>query len=159
MENCLKEGVDPNVTDDDNLTALHHAAIRGDVSMGQVLLSSTEIEKYKRNPDEGYTALMYACMYGHADFVKMLVENGANPNLVDYKHETPLHLACVQNSVKISLHLISHGANMNVRDVFDNTPLSIAVIDRSSVPLTALLLKRGANATSVKEFPLLLGKF
>lgn len=157
-ESCIERGIDPNITDDEDLTPLHHSAIRGDVSMGQMLLSASATEKDKRNPDEGCTALMYACIYGNEQFVKLLLENGVNPNLINNKLETALHLACVQNSLNISRHLISNGANLDVRDAFDNSPLSIAAIERGSIPLTALLLKKGAQAAGVKEFPLILGK-
>jgi ankyrin repeat protein len=39
----------------------------------------------------GCTLLMYAAMEGRADFITYLLENTANPNLIDMGHNTALH--------------------------------------------------------------------
>lgn len=158
IEDCIERGVDPNLTDDDDFTPLHHAAMRGDVAMGKILLKSPKIEVDATDP-AGVTALMFACIYRNEAFVKLLLSRGAKPNLVNMKKQTPLHMACINNSMKIANHLIANGARINVLDVFDNTPLSISVIDQASMSLSAMLLKKGANATSVKQFPLFLGEY
>ncbi|XP_018572886.1 serine/threonine-protein phosphatase 6 regulatory ankyrin repeat subunit C-like [Anoplophora glabripennis] len=155
VEECINLGVDPNVTDDDDMTPLHHTAICGDTPMGKILMSSVKIDINKTDPD-GNTALMFACIYRHEDFVKELLNKGAEPEIVNMKGQRALHMACTGNSLKISNHLIANGANINVLDAFDNTPLSIAVIDHGSIPLSVMLLKKGANATSTKKFPLFL---
>ena len=47
--------------------------------------------------------------------VVLLLKNGANPNLVDYNCETPLHHCAYVHSTNIPTQLLDYGANINVR--------------------------------------------
>ncbi|KAJ8924864.1 hypothetical protein NQ315_001019, partial [Exocentrus adspersus] len=155
LDYCIDRGINTNIVDDDGLTGLHHAAIRGSVPMMTVLLASRRTEINKTDPQK-LTALMYACMYRNWECVKYLLQKGANPNLVNDKLQTALHMACVQNSVRCAFELIHKGAKLNVRDAFDNSPLSIAVTNTASMTMSKYLLRKGASATSTKQFPLFL---
>jgi ankyrin repeat protein len=45
------------------------------------------------NDSSGKTALMWAALYGHKDFVKSLINNGANLHLKDNNKLNALHFA------------------------------------------------------------------
>ena len=46
--------------------------------------------------DDGYTLLHHACENQHNEIVKLLLDNGANPNIGDRPfHLTPLHWATI----------------------------------------------------------------
>lgn len=78
--------------------------------------------KYNLNDqnERGWTPLIVACYHGNFNIANLLLENGANPNLTNYKGTTPLMYAkdyCIKNDdYKIIDLLISNGADMNKRD-------------------------------------------
>ena len=70
-------------------------------------------------------------------------EQGANPNFVNDKGETPLHLATKYRNTWGILELLKRGANIHAVDANGNTPLVIAAKNRN--PSDAyILLKNGA---------------
>jgi len=99
------------------------------------------------------TFLVYACENENLDLVKLLVEHGANVNLVDENGYSPLISACAYNNSNIAKYLIEHGADIN-QSFFLNTPLNI--VYQNGTPLTIAcrngnedialcLLEHGAN--------------
>src|SRR4029453_2249598 len=77
-------------------------------------------------PRTGLTPLMIASAMGHTSTVDLLLENGANPNLVDASGYTSLHrvvrdsdygidLASKDKVLTIVKSLLKHGANPNAR--------------------------------------------
>ena len=59
----------------------------------------------------GETALLIATMEGYNDFVKLLVENGANVNIVDSSENSPLFYASEKGYTEIVEILLHAGAN------------------------------------------------
>ncbi|XP_035918744.1 ankyrin repeat domain-containing protein 54-like isoform X1 [Anopheles stephensi] len=62
------------------------------------------------------SALHIACSRGFRDIVRILLENGANPNIRDKNMNTPLHLASSTESVEIVQLLLDYGTNVLLRD-------------------------------------------
>ena len=54
----------------------------------------------------GVTALHIACMSGHLEVAKLLLQNGANIEAKDDVKFSPLHLACYFGHEKVSSPLI-----------------------------------------------------
>ena len=108
----LSANANPNAAKDDGITALMVAAIHGHSKVAKVLLSAganpntvknsatalTLAKQETSNPSifdralinaingangEGLTALMFAAQEGHAEVAKVLLDNGANPDLSD----------------------------------------------------------------------------
>ncbi|KAJ8945837.1 hypothetical protein NQ314_009022 [Rhamnusium bicolor] len=154
VEACLLKGIDPNALDEDK-TALHIAAVKGDMPIGELLLKHPKTDINQRN-SIGITPLMFACIYQRRKFVQTLLTHGAKVNSMSDKGKTALHFSCIQNNMGITYDLMSRGANVNAVDVFDNTPLSTVVIDYPSLSIARFLLRKGANATKTREFPLFL---
>ncbi len=64
-------------------------------------------------------AFVYACMHGHIDFAKLLLEKGAEINVIpggfDYAG-TGLHYAALNGHRAMVEFLLDHGADRNVKD-------------------------------------------
>ena len=111
---------------------------------------------------------------GDLNYIKFLVEKGANVNLLDsYMRDdanvdsyfrcsviSPLTLAIQAEKSKIAEYLIEHGANVNfiIKDRYGEghfSPLIIAV-QKNNLAMTKLLLSKGALATnrnvSIKDY-------
>ena len=96
---------------------------------------------------DGFTALHLAAFFGQQDAAELLLERGAEANLVARHasiHVTPLHSAAAGAHAGIVKLLLEHGANPNAAQDGGFTPLHSAVQndDRDSVQV---LLEAGAD--------------
>jgi ankyrin repeat protein len=81
---------------------------------------------------------------GDVENLKLLLNNGVDPNQGDYDRRTPLHLACAEGNERVAELLVSFNADVNFRDRWEGTPLKDAII--SGHPLVAESLKaKGAR--------------
>ena len=92
------------------------------------------------------TALHEAAEQGHCDVVKLLLDKGAYPNIIDEKFgRTPLHFAAKDNLMDVAKVLIDNGADPNLKDGYlEMTPLHLAVIYFHE-HMVKTLLDRGAD--------------
>jgi hypothetical protein len=94
----------------------------------------------------GTPLLLTAAEKGHTRIVKILVDNGANPNVTDDRpgRSTPLTCAATNGDVESIRALLDHGARVDAPDAFGRTPLLLAawVADRETVKL---LIDSGAD--------------
>lgn len=74
----------------------------------------------------GDTALHLAVWQRRMDYVKVLVENGADVNAIGDLGFTPLHLAASRDDVEIATFLIESGASTETRNELGSTPLEEA---------------------------------
>ena len=101
----------------------------------------------------GKTALMYAAIASNAMAVKVLLEHGANPDIVDAEGKTAMFHQ-LENVLSepvrfvICQELMTHGANLNLRDAEEGA----TVLMKTVQPLHG-----GAPAQDLLE-PLLLGR-
>ncbi len=96
----------------------------------------------------GSTPLMYAVLYGDADAVRLLLDNGADPNVRNEAGASALMWA-VDDLEKTRL-LLQRGALVNARSEHGRTALSIAASRFGSLAVVRLLLDSGADP-SVKS--------
>lgn len=71
---------------------------------------------------DGNTLLHYASDY-NSKCIELLLENGANPKVVNDKGETPLHIAARREHFKIVDLLCMAGSDVNAKDRKNWTPL------------------------------------
>jgi ankyrin repeat protein len=103
-------------------------------------------EVAKRKGPGGSTPLMYAALYGDARSVRLLLENGADPNVKNDVGATALMWA-VEDLEKTRL-LIEHGADPNSHSDDGSTPLIIAANWFGSSPILKLLIDHGADPSA-----------
>ena len=104
------------------------------------------------SPD-GFTALHYAAFFGQEDAAKLLLERGADADVVarhESIHVTPLHSAAAGAHAGIVKLLLEHGADPNAAQDEGSTPLHSAADndDRESVEA---LLAAGADASLAND--------
>jgi ankyrin repeat protein len=174
VRTLLAANADPNAANDLGATALMWAV--NDVEKVRLLLA------HKANVNAkskfGRTPLIIAASDDSGmPVVRMLVENGADVNAVDYgppdapggirPNVTPLLAASSSSNTEMVRYLIAKGAQIEVKDAFGRTPLMNASA-KGSVEMMKLLLAKGAdvNAVSdkeafpkVKNGPIALGSF
>lgn len=92
-------------------------------------------------------ALINAASEGHMGQVRVLIEQGSNPNhAVPIVRTTPLMLAAAHGHLETVRTLLDHGADVNAEDMTGWTALHAAA--RNGYPdIVRLLLDRGARPT------------
>ena len=114
VELLLRADARVNVTFADGTAPLHVAVNNGNFDVAEVLLRSPEIRVNQRT-ETLVTALAVACKHGHKELVRLLLENGADPNMVNDAGIAPLHLVCLLGYTEIAEMLLNAGADQDVR--------------------------------------------
>ncbi len=117
-------------------TALHRAALAGDVAAAEKALAEDDIEAQNT---EGRTALHLASKYGHLKVVELLLESGAKVNASCYDGQTSLHLAAAAGNFNVVDVLLKAGAEVNTRDKDGNTPIHLAALSGREGTVSVLL--------------------
>uniref|UniRef100_A0ABD2W2E2 Uncharacterized protein n=1 Tax=Trichogramma kaykai TaxID=54128 RepID=A0ABD2W2E2_9HYME len=112
--------------------------------------------KHKQDPNfrvhsTGDSALHLAAYRGDQKLVKLLLENGADPNLANNDGETPLHVICNRyEDYELTQLFFRYSREMkqtvqiDAPDTLGNTPLHIAVDSRHH-KVANLLMRKGAD--------------
>ena len=114
VELLLRADARVNVAFADASAPLHVAVNNGNFDVAKVLLRSPEIRVNQRT-ETLVTALAVACKHGHKELVRLLLENGADPNMVNDVGIAPLHLVCLLGYTEIAEMLLNAGADQDVR--------------------------------------------
>jgi ankyrin repeat protein len=149
----LQQGADVNAAEGDGMTALHWAALSGDVEMAKMLLYAGASVKASTRLG-AFTPLLLASKSGEAPMISVLLEAGANANDATTTGTTALMLAAASGSVDAVTALLDRGAAIEAKEsAMGQTALMFAAAyDRA--PIVDLLAKRGADlavATSVVD--------
>ena len=94
----------------------------------------------------GITPLMQAVLYGDADSVRLLLEQGADPNIRNEAGATALMWSA--GDLEKTRLLIARGADVNGRSDDGRTPLLIAAGQFANTEVVKLLLDHGANLSA-----------
>lgn len=146
----LKALIETNSTSNEIFmsTLLASAAALGDTKICQILIEAGADLDALSGMTTRRTPLRQAIQNMHTQCTKMLLEAGADSNLVVEK-DTPLHSACLyshsQPALDIVNHLIRHGAQVNPsQDCARLTPLQLAA-EAIEPEILKLLLDKGAD--------------
>jgi uncharacterized protein len=105
----IKRGADRNRTDKDGFTPLGRACEASNVKIAVLLLTGDE--------SKGAATLFGACEKGRTQWVKLMVEHGADMNARNQQGATPLMVAAGNGHVALVEWLLSNGADTGA---FDN---------------------------------------
>jgi len=85
------------------------------------------VKKYGVNvPQKRYYPIVAAAKYGRLNFVKYLIENGADINAREYKKRTALMYAIKNDFIDIALYLLEHQPDIMLTDYKNQSALHIA---------------------------------
>jgi ankyrin repeat protein len=145
IQALLKEGVDINVRDWDELTALIPAASSGNLEICKLLVKE-KIDVNAKDKD-GITALMEASIMGHDKVVEFLISSGANVNAAASSEVTALWLAASEGRVEVMKLLLKKNADASNSRVDGITALMTASAG-GHAEAVKLLLEHGADPTA-----------
>lgn len=99
----------------------------------------------------GFAPLHLSAVFGCNDIVKLLLKNGADPNLKNKIGKTPLSIIAgtdeYGDNVSICKLLISKGADVITKDKHGHTPL-MAAAKGGNVSICKLFISKGANVNA-----------
>ena len=131
-------------------TPLTYAIAINDFEIVQELICSGA--DVNREDDAGWLPLVIAVSKGNLEILKLLLRNGANPNMINMKPctpvEYPLAKAIEINDVEAVEILIEHGANVNFLDLLGRTPITYTFL-KENTEILELLIQRGADINIV----------
>ncbi|WP_417285083.1 ankyrin repeat domain-containing protein [Comamonas sp.] len=145
MINLIFKGFDPNTLDSRGRPGLVSALHQDALKVFDVLLKSPGV-KVNLASRQNETALMMACIKGHLDLARQLIQRGADVNREGW---TPLHYAAsadTPQTLDIVKLLLEESAYIDAASPNGTTPLMLAA-QYSSEAVVNLLLKEGADLT------------
>ena len=149
---CLCDnGAHLNILGEIQATPLHSAAWFGDFEMVQILIdykadiNARGVNSCTSLHETSFGFLSPHILFPrHPDVARLLLERGADVNVLDEDNATPLHLAAGKGVVGVVHVLLEHGANVGVEDNRRRTPLHAAA-EGDAVGVVHVLLEHGAN--------------
>ena len=101
-------------------TALHYAAQLGKDDIVEFLLANTNCDLNQKD-NFNNTALHYSVLAPIPFVTERLLKSGADPNSINLKLQTPLHMAVEKSNVLGAKLLLKYGTNINQQDYAGNT--------------------------------------
>jgi len=133
----------------DKTMDLNRAASEGNLQSIRALLTAGA-DVNGRSPN-GRTALMTAALAGNTQVVDLLLANGANPNITDYKEgRTALIIAAEGGHTEVARSLLKAGADPNSKDRLGETAMSNAQ-RLNRVQIGRLLKQAGVKTPSYDQ--------
>ena len=130
-------------------TPLMSAAASGDIQQVKEICADSAADVEYTNED-GFTALIWACLNGHIDVVRYLVdEKNAAVNMPPNRH-TPLRGAGNYGHLEVVQFLLNRGADPNVPSMGGRTPIMGAAMNGYMDVLEALL-EHGADKSAKND--------
>ena len=125
VDELLRKPLSPNVVDEFDQSALHHAAVSGRLECAALLL---EAGADKDAADaELRTAVHLAARNGHLEVVRLLLQAGASVAQADAVGRTALHSAAVKANLEVAQLLLEAGADKDATDNGGMTALHLTM--------------------------------
>ena len=149
VELLLILGADPNIADTDGDTSIL-SAIEGYCSVNTIQKLINYGAKVNATNNKGMTPLLKACSYRQMDVVKVLLEAGADPTIVDDVHYSSLHAAVDGQCSKDTLQaLTDYGAHIDATRK-DGTNALLRACKTGQSESVMFLLEAGADVNIAK---------
>jgi ankyrin repeat protein len=152
VELLLKCGADPDAQGGPEGPPLHSAIIWGHRAVihkliaagADVNLRNTTPETFYRGMTPLQCVLEYAPSIWKDEMVRMLLAEGANPDIPTDTGDTPLHRTARDGLLEVTKTFIMHGVNVDAQDAKGSTPLHYAAWG-NRVEMVTFLLDHGAD--------------
>ena len=150
VKSLLKQAADVNAAQGDGMTALHWAAMNGDVELAQMLIVAGANVKATTRLGS-YTPLYLASQQGHGNIVQALIKAGGDVRTGTPNGTTPLMVAAASGDVEAVRALIDAGADVNAKDgVRAQTPIIYAAASNRAAVIE-LLAAKGADLKATSK--------
>ena len=147
----LNAGADPNINDSDGDTCLHYAA-GGPCSKDVIQEIINHVADVNAKSKNNTTALMRACQKGNIDAINVLINAGADPNIVDANINTCLHhVAGLYFCKDVLQAIISYGVDVDATNNNNETALMKAC-SKGNIDAVNILLNAGADPNVVDAY-------
>jgi uncharacterized protein len=144
LRTLIKQGADVNSAQGDGTTALHWAALKGNVELAKLLLYAGANPRSTTRLG-AYTPLLMASKNGDAAMIETLLANGADANDKTTTGVTPLMFAAASGHVDAVKALLDKGAEVNAKEkARGETALTFAAAN-GRADVIRLLAARGAD--------------
>ena len=144
VRTLLRSGADVSAAQSDGMTALHWAALNGDLKTMDVLLVAGAAREALTRVG-AYTPLHLASERGHGAAVARLLEAGAKAGPVTSTGVQPLHLAAQAGDVAAVKALLDRGAAIDAVDTTHGRTALVFAVSKDRRDVLSLLAARGAN--------------
>ncbi len=150
VKSLLKQAADVNAAQGDGMTALHWAAMNGDLELAQMLIfAGANVRATTRLGS--YTPLYLASQQGHGTIIQALVKAGADLKSGTPNGTTPLMVAAASGEIDAVRALIDGGAELNAKDgVRAQTPIMYAAASNRAAVIE-LLASKGADLKATNK--------
>ncbi|HUQ88131.1 MAG TPA: ankyrin repeat domain-containing protein [Vicinamibacterales bacterium] len=150
VKTLLKSAADVNAAQGDGMTALHWAAMNGDIELAQMLIfAGANVRATTRLG--AYTPLYLASQQGHGKVIQALIKAGADVKSGTPNGTTPLMVAAASGEIDAVRALIDAGADVNAKDgVRAQTPLMYAAASNRAAVIE-LLASKGADVKATNK--------
>lgn len=138
----LSKGADPNILDENGYNCLHHAAENGAANIVHLLVTVCDINL--QTYSNGRSPLLLALWKKHAWTAKVLLENGADCCVTNYKGCTALHEAVKLGSMELVNAALNQGCSVNDTNKKRRTPLFLA-LKYKKMEIARLLVEMGGD--------------
>ncbi|MEZ8132023.1 ankyrin repeat domain-containing protein [Enterovibrio norvegicus] len=129
---------------------IHTAVAEGELEkVNELIKSGVSVEQPTKNERKD-SPLHFAVELEKIEIVKLLLENGANPNKLNGIGYAPIHYAS-DVDINILMLLIEYGGNVNLK-AFNGTNVLQTAMQNENLMAFRYLLKKGANANGEVTF-------
>ena len=146
IKTLLNNGADINILAKKNQTYLHDTVVFQSGEVEEPLIKIKREDVFAKGGFEK-SPLHCAALEGHKDALQMLLNNGANVNIVDNKKNTALHYAASRGHCSVIEELLGSKANVNVKGSLGKTPLHWTAVNGHKDAMK-MLLNNGADVIS-----------
>uniref|UniRef100_A0A8C2UT80 Transient receptor potential cation channel subfamily A member 1 n=1 Tax=Chinchilla lanigera TaxID=34839 RepID=A0A8C2UT80_CHILA len=145
LQQFIKNRWKLNKYEEENVSALHHAAGEGELELMKMIISGSSCEVLNVMDNYGNTPMHWAAENNQVESIKFLLSRGANPNLRNSSMMAPLHIAVQGMHNEMAKVLTEHSStNVNLEGENGNTAVMITCAKDNSEALE-ILLKKGAK--------------
>lgn len=140
VDELLRDGADPEVTDSFGRTALLFATEVGHIAIVRLLAQRRANLEAAAAHGQRRRALHHASMMGNAQLVQVLLDAKADAMAKTTTDTTPLHLAASSDNTEICMSLLQRRASPQALEGPDGSPVLISAVRTGSLDCVQLLL-------------------